>query len=385
MTRPSLSFFVGSALALGACTSSPSTSPPIVGVDGASLAGTLEVVVIDEESREPIVGARVAIGDASATTDASGHASLSAGTGSVTLDVTHAGYVTEHWIGVDRARAVVGLSAPLEAHALSGTITGGTADTIVSAATTLSILRVTSLDATTSACAGGACSVSVSVELQAPRLDLVLVEGSTAHLATGIPIAQEAFSVDLPSLAASERLVTLDVTLPSAPGLEAVVGVPGIATSAGVAILPSSPTGASLLAPAREGPLQGARLWYVARATSADESGETVVFDREVGADLHVSLPSSFLAIPSATASGTIGIDVDPEVDLYVVEAYAGASVERTLVLRPSGPHLDLPIDLAAASGVAVRAIDTDGASSEGAIDLDAVEAQATRIATLRF
>lgn len=385
MTRPALSFLAGSALAFGACTSSPSAVPPIVGAFGAPLAGTLEVVVVDEESRDPIDGARVAIGDASATTDANGHASLSAPTGSVTLDVSHAGYVTEHWIGVDRARAVVGLSAPLRAHALSGTITGGSADTIVSAATTLSILRVTSLDATTSPCAGGACNVNVAVELQAPRLDLVLVEGSMAHLATGIPITQETFSIDLASLAATERLVTLDVTLPSAPGLEAVVGVPGIATTSGVAILPSSPTGASVLAPAREGPMEGARLWYVARATNADESGETVVFDREVGADLHVALPSSFLAIPSATASGTIGIDVDPAVDLYVVEAYAGANVDRTLVLHPSGGHLDLPIDLGAASGVVVRAVDAEDGIADGTIDLDAVEAGATRIATLRF
>ncbi len=385
MQRPLSAWLTGTALALGACSTSPASVAPTVGIDGAPLSGTLEVVVVDDETRDPIEGALVAIGETRATTDATGRASLAAPSGSVTLDVSRAGYVTEHWMNVDRTRAVVALAAPLDARALAGTITGGSADTIVSAATTLSILRVTSLGATTSACPGGACGVSVTVELETPRLDLVLVEGSTAHLATGLPITGETFSVDLAALTATERLVTLDVTLPEAPGLQAVVGVPGIATSAGVAVLPSSPTGASLLAPAREGPMEGARLWYVARAVSTDGSGETIVFDREVGADLHVVLPSSFLAIPSATAEGTIGIDVDPEVDLYVVEAYAGASVDRTLVLHPSGTHLDLPIDLAGASGVAVRAIDADGAIAEGAIDLDAVEARATRIATLRF
>ncbi len=373
-----------SFVALSAC--GVTADPPIVnGVHGDALTNTLQVTVRGESDGRSIAGASVDVGGAAVTTDALGEATLTTTASPVTLTVRAAGFVTEHWIGVDRQHASVALATPLPSRALTASMSGGTADAVVSAATSLSILRTSSTLGSTSACAGGACVVMLSVATRSRDLDLVIVDAASVRLASHVAVdASDHVAVDLASIPVGERLVTLDVTIPSAPGLEAVVGVPGLVTDHGVALLPSSATATtSLLAPARVGSMAANRLWYVASARSADGSGESMIFDRDVGHDGAVHLPSAFLAIPSATASGSVGIDVDPEVELYVIEAFAGEGGERTLVLHPSGTHIDVPISLSSASSVVVRAVDTSRAGTD--VDLAAAEHDATRMATLQL
>lgn len=371
------------AICLVACATAPASAPS-AGVSGAPLASTLSVHVVDELTGDPFVGASVDVGAAVAMTDAHGDATLSTTTSSVTLRVSAPGQITEQWIGVDRDHVVVGLATPIVPRTLTGAIALTSGDTVVSAATTVSVLRTSSLIGSTGACIGGACEVTLTVETRTADLHAVVVDAASARIDAS-PVVDGRFAIHESDLTAgSARLVTLEVTIPSAPSLQGVVGVPGLATADGVALFPSfTPSATSVLVPAREGPFADARLWYVVRGTNVDGSGESVLLDRDLGAGTTVELPSAFLAIPSATASGTVGIDVDPAVDLYVIEAFSGANVEHTLVLHPSGAHVDVPVALAGASRVVVRAI--DAALTGDGIDLAAAERTATRIATLEL
>jgi hypothetical protein len=185
-------------------------------------------------------------------------------------------------------------------------------------------------------------------------------------------------------LGASGPLVTFVVVIPEAPGFTEVVGVPGVSSDRGVALFPSlSAMPVSVTAPALSGTIADGRHWYIARATNADGSGSSMMFDRDIGADGVVTLPSEFLAIPTATASGVVDLYVQPGADLYVVEAYAGTSAERVLVFTEVDAHIEVPISLAGASRVVVRAIDTT--IDRDAIDLVDAELNTTRIATLEL
>lgn len=383
-TSSSFRWVAASALSLSAaCASDPGgTGGASPGISGAALASTLSVHVEDELGGDPLAGATVDVGGAAVTTDAAGDATLTTAGAPVTLRVSAAGRITERWIGVDRDHATVALATPIvprtvvSALSLSG-------DAVVSAATSVTVLRTSSLVGSTGACTGGTCELTLALETREADVWSVVVDATSAHLVTRTP-ADGRIAIAEADLAAGASMVTLAVTLPSDAGLQGVVGVPGLATDHGVALFPAfAATPASVLAPAREGPFADARLWYVARGTNADGSGQSVILDRDIGADGVVTLPSGFLAIPSATASGSVGIDVDPEVDLYVVEAYSGADVERAIVLHPSGAHVDVPISLATASRVVVRAIDAP--IGEAGVDLGLAERSATRMATLEL
>jgi hypothetical protein len=372
--------FVTSILGIASCAPG-AASPSSTGVWGGAITSTITVHVVQEASGEPVVAAMVDVGGTPVTTDAHGDATVPA-SGSVTLHVRAPGLVSERWIGVDRDHATVALAPPRPAQPYSAHVeVAGGADLVVSFATTVSMLRVTPLVGTTSPCAAGVCDVSVEIAPPSSAVDGILRSASDARLAA-FTLGDASLLFDPASVSASVPLVTLDVTIPTAPGLEGVVGVPGISSPRGVALIPALDGSAVAVgAPDTTGPFAGTRLWYVARATNADGSGESVLVDRDIGADHHVRLASSFLAIPSATASGSVGIDVDPEVELYVVEAYAGLEIERTLVLHPSGSHLDVPITLTAASGIVVRAVDTT-IGTDG-VDLDEADRLTTRFATL--
>lgn len=350
------------------------------GVGGAPLAGTLAVHVQDEDDSSPIAGASVDVGGAPVLTDADGNATLPTSSGSVTLRVVAAGFVTERWIGVDRARAAVALAAPVSPRALTATVSGGEGDTAVGVMTALSILRASSVVGSTGTCVGGACELSLTaVDVHDPETSVVIIDANGARART-VSVAGGRFAIELTGAAAGAPLLPIDVVLPSGVGLEGVVGVPGMRTAGGVTLLPD-PSGAAVTRalPSADAALPTSRFWYVARGTTTDGSGESMAFDRDVGTDGVATLPASFLAIPSATraaAGDAVGIDVDPEVDLYVVETLG----ERVLVLRPTGAHVDVPIPTSAVATVTVRAVDAP-ASGEG-IDLGAAELFATRVAT---
>lgn len=376
---------------LAGCVTTAQLPAVTPGVSGPALAGTLGVHVVDEaHGFAAVAGASVDVGGAAVRTDAHGDATITTSASSVTLTVHAAGFETERWIGVDRASVIVGLATPLVAYTIDGAISGLSTDALVSGTSALSILRTSSPRGSTAPCMRGGCNTSLTVEGRAPRadVDVVIVDATSARLASGVMVdaASGRFAIDVSTIGVGERLVTLTLTsLPAGAGLTSVVGVPGLATLRGVALLPALTTTAmSVVAPAREGVMAGDRLWYVARATSTDGFGESMAFDREVGADGVVHLPTTFLAVPRATASGTVSITVDPAVGLYVVEAFAGATATRALVLHPSGTQIDVPVDLTGASGVVVRAIDTPPSAS-GEIDLAAIEARTTRIATLQL
>jgi hypothetical protein len=373
-----------SALFVVACAA-PASVAEHPGTSGAALASALTVHVQAEQDGRPIANATVEVQGVTTQTDANGDAHVPTSGAAVDLRVVASGFVTERWMGVDRERAIVGLATPLVSRTLTGSIQAGTADVAVSAATTLSMLRTSTPLGSTSACVGGVCDVTLTVETRTPALDVVLVDASAARVVENVAVDSGNHFLIAPSmLGQSGSLVTFTVTIPAAPGLDAVVGVPGVAREGGVALFPGlTAMPVSVMAPALEGSIADARHWYIAHASNSDGSGTSMIFDRSVGADGVVTLPSAFLDIPRATASGVVGIDVQPGVDLYVVEAFAGDAAERALVFTEVDAHIDVPISLTGASRVVVRAIDTE--IDRHAIDLVAAEQNATRIATIEL
>ncbi len=365
---------------VGACATTPSVTDPTPGVRGAALTSTLSVHVVREDDQTALAGASVDVGGPSVTTDANGDATLTVTASPATLHVALAGFVGERWMGVDRDHATVGLAVPVRPRPLSGTITAGTSDVAVAAATTLSMLRTSSPTDSVAVCAGGHCELGLSVETLAPTIDVLLVDSTSARLASHVAIDGAHFVIDASAATLLPSFVTLQATIPDAPGLEGVVGVPGIAAGGHVALVPMpDPSTTNLLAPALEGPLAQDRLWFVVRA-HASGGGETMIFDRNVvGTAVH--LPSSFLAVPTATRTENVEVTVDPDADFYVLDVLTDTDAERVLVLHPSGAHLTLPITLAGATYVALRAVGTSGTVD----DLAAAEALADRIATIHF
>ena len=372
--------FLLSLALVGGCGTTPSGADPTPGVRGAALTSTLSVHVVREDDQTALPGASVDVGGPSVTTDANGDARLTA-VGSATVHVALAGYVGERWIGVDRDHVTIGLATPNPERPLGGTITAGTSDLGVAAATTLTMLRTSSPNDSVGVCAGDHCAVSLSVQTLEPTIDVLLVDSTSVRLAQHVAIDGAHFTIDASTATLLPSLVTLQASIPDAPGLEAVVGVPGIATDGRVAlVVAADPSTTNLVAPTLEGPLAQDRLWFVARAHAPSGGAETMIFDRNVVGTV-VHLPSSFLAVPTATRTESVDLTVDPEVDFYVLDVRTNVDAERVLVLHPSGAHLTLPIALAGATYVALRAVGTSGTVD----DLVAAEALADRTATIRF
>jgi hypothetical protein len=373
------------ALAAG-CGGSSAPADRMVGLYGAPLASSLAVHVFDEVTGAPLSGVHVSAGSAHGVTDASGDAQLPITSAVVDLLVEADGHVTERWLGVDRERAIVSVATPVSPRTLDVTVQHGAGDASVGVASVLTVLRASAPFGSAAACRTGTCATTLSFESRASTIEAVVVDGTHAVLAGGLDAASGSVTIDLSAAHDTDGVLTVSgVTLPSGPELTGVVGVPGIGVASAalgeVALVPS-PTGAPIatLLPVGAAASLGRR-WYVARGTTMDGTGESMAFDRDVSASGAVALPSSFLTVPSATfASGMVSFPLDLAVDLYVVEATDGTTSERTIVFRQADATQQVPIGIAAPTHVRVRAIDVPAGTEIR--DLDAVEHDATRVAT---
>jgi hypothetical protein len=360
----------------------PAMGPPVtlgpVGLSGGALAGSVEVVVLDEATGVELAGATVVCGDATLTTSAGSAVRCQEAGASASLVVSAPGHVTERWLGITQSRAVVALAPRASTRTLEGEITGATERVSVGVSSEFGILRSSDVTRGAADCAdAAACTVSAEAS-SASAHDVAVLDHGGGRLVLVRDVAIDAegrFAVDVLAAEESEPLIDLSVTLPGAVGLTEVVGVPGLSTENGVALLGSLAEGTSVLAPAREASLAGDRLWFVAHARTEDGAGESFALDRDVAVgQTAVELPSAFLAVPIASvAEGVVTITTDAMASLYVVESSdAGGVVERAVVFAP-GASIEVPV---ASASVRVRAIDAGGV-----VELGAVAASTTRFA----
>ena len=124
------------ALAIAACSSDP-VDPRLIpggGIGDGPIDGVCHVHLIDETSGAPVVGAAVAVGDITGTTDTAGLFTAEDVDGPQTVVAQAGGYRAVVWAGVDGANVTVPLSPAAAATppyaTLSGTIAGFTSFTV---------------------------------------------------------------------------------------------------------------------------------------------------------------------------------------------------------------------------------------------------------------
>jgi hypothetical protein len=365
------------------------------GISGAALAGRVEVIVIDEETRELLPQATIAIGAADGSTlftreDAPGFAAIEDAriAGAISVRVTTAGAwagVTT-WAGVAADRVVV--AVPRRAgRAIDGRVAGadtlGAADVLAGPLETPRFTSFGALDrAAPSACAmlgDGSCRFTGVASESASRAVAIVRDASGAPIAFGVgPLAVDG-TADISLLDESMRAPVVELALGASlpmppPGLDAVVGVPGLATAEGIGLLPQTPgSDGSLGVPELAGPLADASWWVLLEARSADGSARSVVVQRGIRDPGGVGTLPELLAPPAVTVTsgGEVQIAEVAGASLFVVEC---ASAETTLVLDLAAAPALGPCD----GRLRVRAIDAPGASG-AALDLDTVDRTAQR------
>jgi hypothetical protein len=378
-------FLLLCASCAGACQAPvatvPITSP--IGLSGGPITDGVDVVAVDEATGAPIAGATVTCGDAAPITTTLGSAvRCPAGTsGTADIVVSAPGQVTERWIGIARANAVVGLTPRVDdERTLHGAITGASDRASIGVSSRFGIVRSGDVTGGAAACVDASdCSVALTASPVGAH-DMAIVDHGAMRLVLVREVPTEAdggFAIDVLAQSESAPLIDLSVTLPDANGLTEVVGVPGLSTANGVALLGAPSEGTSTLAPVREGSLAGEGLWFVARARTADGTGESFALDRDVPiGSADVMLAPAFLAVPIASRAGdVVTVQRESGSSLYVIESSDAAGVVERALAFSTDPSFDVR---AAGARVRVRVLDAAGS---GDVDLGRVAADTTRFA----
>jgi hypothetical protein len=394
---PRLSLGVLVGLFVGGCGPEPvPPAPEATGARGAALAGRVEVVVVVEPERRPVVDAVVrarAIEDgallAEARTDAAGLAVLEAAglRGAVTIEA--AGPTgAQLWMGVRTDDVVIALPGERARATVAGNVRaipaawGGT-EVQVGAATEISLLRTSALArASTAPCApSGADGCTFSLErAEAPETLAVATVAGPSGAAAGFvmgTLGPAGGTLDRPVDATD-----LALTLPAATGLTGIIGVPGVARDGALVLLPQRALDPALLAvPGADALAPTDRYWVIVEARPmgagglGDPDARSVLFAR--GARSAADLPrwSSWLPAPSATLAvdGGVSFEAVPGADVHVVDWLdaAGAIVASAWVLDPTVLSVEALRPTALDPGgrvtrVRVRALDTVAPSASG-------------------
>lgn len=375
----------------------PPAPPYLVGVSGGPRAGALEVVGLDETTRELLDALDVEVEGAGLAASGPGWARIDdAPAGPLTLLVSAPGRVPQRWHGVEGARAVITLPArDAEVRTLEGRITGaaerGAASVAVGPLTPPRLLRTGGLDAATPVqCAmepDGSCRFRITVAASTEALVATLRDES----GVAIGFAQHALDeADVVEIAATEGAARLDAVRlsPGTPGeppagLEAVIGVPGLLSGGGISVLAQAPATDGTLAAPSLSTLDSASWWMMheARISADDGSSRSVVLVRGLmSPETEIVLPA-FLPLPEATFEGDALSVVAPSAQGLVVVDWIdtyGETIASDLALAS-----DAPSRFEARSGRArVRVVEAYGVSAD-ALDVDAVEPTISRFAQI--
>lgn len=396
----------GSSALASACDTQPSMPSGLVaGAHGATLAGHVEITVIDEPSGAPVSGAVVRASDAAtgtaitqASTDHAGFVRLegAALTGSIVLEAASS-TSAQIFFGVRTDEVVIALpGASAERPRVSGNVRGLPADTssiVVGVATDVALLRTVSIDAaTTVPCTrdGDGCSFSASVA-GTSALAAATASNDAGEVVGFVTGHVGPSGGTLETSAAAEDLL---LTLPAAAGFTGIIGVPGVAENGALVLLSqaqSSPEHLSV--PALGGALEGASYWVIVEAqpmisaSMVDPNARSVLFARGVHAAAELPTWTAWLAAPRATLDADVSVTFDAvaTADVHVVDWIDAAGR-----VRASAWLLDdtiLGVESLVPSGLAprevasvrVRAIDTDSPPSASGFDAHAIEADVTR------
>lgn len=372
--------------ALTACGEAAPVAPPRAGFEPGN-PSELVVFALDEVTRQPLVNAEVIFEgpDAylgTARTDDAGRAVLATTEAPLAIEVRAAGHVTERWYSGGRTYAI-----PLERTATIGhieeTLAGAEGSWTVLATSPARVLHASPLVASVgAACVANAEGCTFSMD--AP------VEESTSFLAfhtdaVGTPDDLRVLGTLTAGLELSSAMrfavTEIDVNIPDpGAGAAAVVGVPGIAVSGRVAVLPW-PMGTGVIAlPDTEGALGSA--WALFSTTLAD-GGTSILVQRGVMADASLSTWTGWMSAPEVTTMATeVVVFPAPDTDYVAIAWFTGDELMRNDLLPNSlggvlGPVLPVP---AGATRGRVRTIESLP-PEHGSFDLDLVERSVTRIA----
>jgi hypothetical protein len=373
------------ALALGCGSSNEETGSgapkPIAGggVNGAALAGKLDLFVIDSASGAPIADAEVFVGEgmtarAAGVTDRDGHLALSDSTlsGPQSIAARASGYASAAWLGVARSEVTLPLR-PLTTSADKVSVTATIAGWDTMPAPAAGKIRVARLSAAypislgaldaaansapslTDTCIADASGSSCTLSLEAPRsakqLLAEVAEGDGSALnATGLAL----LDVDLETqsegltleLAAAEATTAATVTPGTAPSALFVIGVPGVSADQQVLVFPAfSPPLVTHLIPVGQA---SASLWAMGIAHYAD--GASIALQRglplpDAASSEPVDLaPPAFLELPDASpaAAGGFGLVRAADAELCAL-SFSGADGSLDVLVLDDRMRADPP------------------------------------------
>lgn len=365
------------------CGTETIVAPPPAGFR-AGTATELEVFALDEVTRTPLVGAEVTFEGASGVlgteiADASGRATLATSEAPLAVEVRSSGHVTERWTGLGGRSFTLPLERRTARAVVEGSLDGAEGEWTVLATRPARVLHAAPLDTSVSApCLARPSGCAFSLE--------AALDGTTSfvafHSTGGVPDELRVLGTDVGGLALSSAtrfdVVEVDVTLPD-PGLGAteVVGVPGLAVSGRVAVLPW-PMGAGAIA-LPDTSMELGSAWALFSTTLPD-GGTSILVRRDAEADASLAAWSEWLSAPAASVSGNSLALTHPEADLLAVAFYAGETLLRNdLEVRASGSSsVTIP---EGATRARVRAIDTNAPADGSLFDLDGAERRVSRLA----
>lgn len=363
------------------------SAPPEVGYRPGS-PDFVTVVAIDEVTRQVIPGVAVEVFDADGTiitggtTDAFGVVQLSGRFAFASVVLSNEGYVTERWAGTGREIIV-----PLQRRAVVTTVTGTLEDVpagewTVVATSPARVLHAASLATSSSApCVVTGTSCTFTIETAVEPTSTLVAFRSDAGVPTELRVLGD---IDDPASlddAIRFEVAEVDVSIPDpGAGATAVVGVPGIAVSGRVAVLPWPMGEASMRLPDTEAEMGSA--WALFSTTLAD--GGTSVLVQRGAAGEALDAWTEWLAAPTVETTDGLSISHTGVVALLAVAWYDDAVLIQNDLgpatlggLAGIGTHLTAP---AGATSAVVRVIDTTGIEA-GTLSLDLAERSVTRIA----
>jgi len=418
-------------------TTGPPPLAPLAGggVEGAALAGSIDVHVIASYDDAPIAGATVTVADpsgailASGASDATGHVRLDAPAIETRASVTvaSAGFVASTWYGVEGDHVTVPLVAPDRdepSTRVSGTISGWSSlPSIAAGHYLLAVVEGSHADAVgvgprapidlrtalpSSVCmttaSAPACSWSMSVRAGLQAHYAVIVDADPVGTASrdddtftvigfalatgvsvdpGVEVTGEVLEVLLPADIAS---ITVDFP-PLPTGFAGVIGVPGLAAGdQGVLVFPRGAIPRSPVAsvPKATGVLSGAVTWLLASAQKGDAANgaEATSIVRPITDPSATIAPPPYPLTPDVAASGTevaIGAGSGARLHLLGIEDASGRLAWTGVVLG-APPSVMLPMAPAATLPTgSIRLIATEVTTS-ATVSPAAVELRAARV-----
>ncbi len=351
------------------CTGSPDDAPVVAGGGyRGTFAGSVTITVHDQTDESPIGGAVVTVDGIEVGATAADGSIVVDGETADRIEVSASGYATMAYVGTGAEVVTVAMRRPSATFGnVAGSVSGLDGFEVPAGAVLRTRVGVAAegeriaLRAPVATCEGiGACffegtampGVPTRFFAQIEAVDDMGTPGIADDVVTPLSFALSdtvmasglsADTVDLEPLPSSE-LAALEIELPgSVPGIDRVVGVPGVGLGSAILFFGAHDGQTEFLLPAAMGEFEGSRRWAVTHA-SRDDGAESVAVVRaaqgEAVASLVAPVPG---AIPELSSAGG-ELDLSTVGTRALVEVWEASEARWTLVfddrdtLALSGP-----------------------------------------------